>query len=84
MDRTPGEPAGDGGDRRLGASTVLDDDTRPHDIVYRSRHAGGDVHAFWFAAVDCGLPAFAQPVTADAGGPITAADPDLLAHRPAG
>ena len=52
-------------------STVLDDGTRPQDIVYRSRHAGGDVHAFWF------VPSI--PVTADAGGPITAADPDLLA-----
>ncbi|HZM65107.1 MAG TPA: hypothetical protein VFC16_02260, partial [Nakamurella sp.] len=26
-------------------STVLDDGTAPHGIVYRSRHAGGDVHA---------------------------------------
>ena len=26
-------------------SAVLDDGTVPHGIVYRSRHAGGDVHA---------------------------------------
>ena len=60
-------------------STTLDDDTRPHGIVYRSRHAGGDVHAYWLRAVDAGLPVTAEPVTADAGAPITAADPDLLA-----
>jgi hypothetical protein len=47
-------------------SGVLDDGTRPHGIVYRSRHAGGDVHACWLRA-------------ADAGAPITAADPDLRA-----
>jgi hypothetical protein len=56
-----------------------DDDTRPHGIVYRSRHAGGDVHAYWLRAVDAGLPVAAEPVTADGGAPITAVDPDLLA-----
>ena len=60
-------------------STTVDDDTRLHRIVYRSRHAGGDVHAYWLRAVDAGLPVTAEPVTADAGAPITAADPDLLA-----
>jgi len=37
------------------------------------------VHAFWLRAVDAGLPVIAEPVTADAGAPITAADPDLRA-----
>ena len=60
-------------------STTLDDGTRPHGIVYRSRHAGGDVHACWLRAVDAGRPVIAEPVTADAGAPITAADPDLRA-----
>lgn len=27
-------------------SAVLDDGSRPHGIVYRSRRAGGDVHAY--------------------------------------
>ncbi len=60
-------------------STTLDDGTRPHGIVYRSRHAGGDVHAYWLRAVDAGLSVIAEPVTADAGAPITEADPDLQA-----
>lgn len=60
-------------------SSILDDGARPHGIVYRSRHAGGDVHAFWLRAVDAGLPVIAEPVTADAGAPIMGADPDLRA-----
>lgn len=60
-------------------SAALDDDGRAHGIVYRSRHAGGDVHAYWLRAVDAGLPVTAEPVTADAGAPIMATDPDLLA-----
>ena len=60
-------------------STVLDDPTRPHGIVYRSRHAGGDVHAYWMRAVDAGFPVTAELVTADAGAPIAAVDPNLLA-----
>jgi len=60
-------------------SSVLDDGAGPHGIVYRSRHAGGDVHACWLRAVDAGSPLTTEPVTADAGAPITAADPDLRA-----
>ncbi len=60
-------------------SSILDDGAGPHGIVYRSRHAGGDVRAFWLRAVDAGSPLTAEPVTADAGAPITAADPDLRA-----
>jgi len=37
------------------------------------------VHAYWLRAVDAGLPASAELVTADTGAPITATDPDLLA-----
>ena len=59
--------------------TVLDDRTRPHGIVYRSRHAGGDVNAYWMRAVDADFPVTAELVTADAGAPIAAADPNLLA-----
>jgi hypothetical protein len=60
-------------------SAILDDDTRPHGTVYRSRHAGGDVHAYWMRAVDHGLPVTDELVTADAGTVIEASDPDLLA-----
>ena len=58
-------------------STVLDDGTAPHGIVYRSRHAGGDVHAYWLRRLDAGHPAGSEPLTADTGAPITASDPDL-------
>jgi len=60
-------------------SITVDDDTRPHGIVYRSRHAGGDVHAYWLRAVDAGLPLSSEAVTADVGASIPVADPDLLA-----
>ena len=70
-------------------SAILDDGSAPHGIVYRSRHAGGDVHAYWLRQPDTGHPAGDEPLTADTGAPITASDPDLhdtatryRAHRP--
>ena len=60
-------------------SDALDDGTRPHGGVYRSRHADGDVHAYWLRAVDRGLPVTAELLTADAGLPIAGADADRLA-----
>ena len=58
-------------------AAVLDDGTAPHGIVYRSRHAGGDVHAYWLRRLDAGDPAGSEPLTADTGAPITASDADL-------
>jgi hypothetical protein len=58
-------------------STTLEDGTAPHGIVYRSRHAGGDVHAYWLRRLDAGHPAGTEPLAADTGPPITAGDPDL-------
>ncbi len=60
-------------------SAALDDDSRAHGIVYRSRHAGGDVHAYWLPDVDADLPVTEELVTADAGTVIEASDPDLQA-----
>lgn len=60
-------------------SAALDDGTAPHGIVYRSRHAGGDVYAYWLRRLDSEHPAAAEPLTVDTGAPITARDPDLLA-----
>ncbi len=48
-------------------SLMLDVDTRPSGIVYRSRHAGRDVHAYSLRAVDQGSPDGQEPVTADPG-----------------
>jgi len=61
----------------VGALHGPDDGTAPHGIVYRSRHACGDVHAYWLRGLDAGHPAGAEPLTADTGAPITARDPDL-------
>ena len=58
-------------------SAVLDDGTAPHGIVYRSRHAGGDVHAYWLRRLDAGHPAGTDPLAADTGAPVTARDADL-------
>lgn len=58
-------------------STTLEDGTAPHGIVYRSRHAGGDVHAYWLRRLDAGHPAGTEPLAADTGVPIAAGDPDL-------
>ena len=57
-------------------ATILDDGTAPHGIVYRSRHAGGDVHAYWLR-LGTGQHAGTEPLTADTGTPITARDPEL-------
>jgi hypothetical protein len=46
-------------------SAVLDDGTAAHGIVYRSRHAGGDVHACRLRRLDVGDPAGTAPLTAD-------------------
>jgi len=65
-------------------SAVLDDGTPPHGIVYRSRHAGGGVHAYWLRRLDAGHPAGTEPLTADTGAPITTASDRTCATPPPG
>lgn len=54
------------------------DGSRPHGIVFPSKHGGGDSYAYWMRGVNEGGDVADEPIKADAGRPIAENDADLL------
>ncbi|MDD9206143.1 hypothetical protein PU560_06635 [Georgenia sp. 10Sc9-8] len=52
--------------------------SRPHGIVFPSKHGGGEAYACWMRNVNEGGGVSDEPITADAGRQILENDPDLL------
>ncbi|MHC6223170.1 RES domain-containing protein [Arthrobacter sp. MMS24-S77] len=57
---------------------TLDDGSRPHGVVYPSRHGGERCWATWLRRIDDGLEPATEPSRPDSGSQIPRNDPDLL------
>lgn len=58
---------------------TLADGTRPHGIMFPSKHGGGDAYAYWMRHVDDGGDPTGEAITADDGQEILEHDPDVVA-----